>query len=270
MNNKLFYFVLLVTALFASSHAFKIQPKIVNGEEISKRGQFPYHVHLSIEVNSTVRACGGTLICNEWIVTSANCVNKADIIIAQLGVWNLDNVMDRQIVDVIKNENVHIHPGYIDTLQLWNDIALVKLGNAVQLNEFVQPIEFPSTCESNENRDVIAIGHGSTKHNNRLSNVLRYAPMTTISQDECIILIFPFLANTNRKSVLCAISSKGSSTCYNDTGSPIVTSDGKVFIGFSNFIPQLGCDSGLPQAFTSIVPYMQWISLVSGLELTKC
>lgn len=43
-----------------------------------------------------------------------------------------------------------------------------------------------------------------------------------------------------------------------------------VYIGIASAIPEVGCESGLPQAFTKVFSYQNWIADVTGLDLPHC
>lgn len=42
------------------------------------------------------------------------------------------------------------------------------------------------------------------------------------------------------------------------------------FIGIASFISGDGCENGLPQAFTKVFNYQNWIADATGLDLPHC
>lgn len=102
-----FLFILLqiVCLRTAINVAFDLQPRIINGDP-ARTGQFPYFASFVITRQRFLMDCGATLISNEWLLTAAHCLDKADSLVARLGTSNLN----------------HIYPFYIARM-FWNDIG---------------------------------------------------------------------------------------------------------------------------------------------------
>lgn len=82
---RIFYKILVAFACITIQNAFKIQPRIINGDT-AVEGQFPYYVHLKIETgNRRSGQCGGVLVNDEWILTAGHCLNLASNVLALLG-----------------------------------------------------------------------------------------------------------------------------------------------------------------------------------------
>lgn len=82
---RIFYKILVAFACITIQTAFKIQPRILNGDT-AVEGQFPYHVFLKIETgNRRSGQCGGVLVNDEWILTAGHCLTKASNVLALLG-----------------------------------------------------------------------------------------------------------------------------------------------------------------------------------------
>lgn len=116
------------------SHAFTIQPKIINGS-LSNPQLFPFFVRL----DSDAGTCGGSLLndkyfilhsfycnnieliwknsCFRWILTAAHCLVEAQNLNILIG-FNAEG--DYQ--SSMKPQNLYIHPDYIED-SVANDIG---------------------------------------------------------------------------------------------------------------------------------------------------
>lgn len=151
-----------------------------------------------------------------------------------------------------------------DNFVLESDIALMKLPKPVELSDTIKPV--PIACLSTNGMDVIVIGNGLTKDNDRtIAPILQYTELKTISMMSCL-KSFPFLIF--RQSVICAKGEEHRSACRGDSGGPLVTPD-KSLIGLTSFGSVWGCEAGGTQVFTRISKYQTWIKEMTGVECKK-
>lgn len=259
--------VLLLTVLLAASNvsAFKIEPRIANGHT-SDPNQFPYHALLAIGNNNEVfQTCGGTLIDSKWILTAAHCLENADEVAVYLGASKITNFLEtKRATSTTFPRSFHIHPNY--SLQsVEHDIALIKLIDPIALNASIQPAKLPQTCDLREDMDVIAIGNGNTK-NEMLSETLQYAEMKVISTEVCKEMYDLEYG----RGVICVQGDNKESICDKDDGSALIRKSDNAVIGVANLYHPDGFHHGLPQAFTSIFAYSEWITKITGLKLPEC
>lgn len=136
----------------------------------------------------------------------------------------------------------------------------MKLPKPVELSDVIQPV--PIACSSTNDMDVVVIGNGLRKNNDRtIAPILQYTELKTISMMSCL-KSFPFLIF--RKSVVCAKGEGHKSACRGDSGGPLVTPN-KSLIGLTSFGSPKGCEAGSTQVFTRISQYQDWIKEMTGV-----
>lgn len=118
---------LAVLAFVAISHAYTIQPRIVDGEK-AKSGQFPYYAFLDVKLNEPGKgsACGASLINDEWVVTAAHCLKDARSVDVHLGEYQLNNRKPEHKAFKVKLNDFYPHPEYKHNMAL-NDIGKCKI-----------------------------------------------------------------------------------------------------------------------------------------------
>lgn len=94
--------IFLLSAIFAHSHGFKLQPKIVNGVE-SDPEDFPFFVRIT----DATGICSASLISDRWILTAAHCLVNTTKLAVQYGIRS-DSTY--QVTMQIKESNIHIYP----------------------------------------------------------------------------------------------------------------------------------------------------------------
>ncbi|EDW54298.1 GM18057 [Drosophila sechellia] len=66
--------------------------------------------------------------------------------------------------------------------------------------------------------------------------------------------------------VICSSTPGGKSTCAGDSGGPLVLHDGSKLVGVTSFVAANGCTSGLPDGFTRVTSYLDWIRDHTGIS----
>lgn len=260
--------VLLLISLVSSGVPFhnlplfrNINTRIVNGFQ-AEPGQFPHQVLLSITIPSGRAVCGGSLLNNEWVITAAHCAVSAIEFEVSLGAQSYNNPSEAgRVID--KTSTKVVHPQY-SAYTATNDLALIKLSRKIDFTDRIKPALLPISNESFEGQEVIASGWGLKNTGDvTVASELQWAPMHIISYADCVKI---YSAQIVRDSTICAQGNKKESVCNGDSGGPLVLkSDNRTLIGVTSFGSSTGCNMGIPQGFSRITSYIEWIKETTGM-----
>ncbi|XP_071557841.1 chymotrypsin-1-like [Temnothorax nylanderi] len=210
-------------------------------------GKFPYQVSLRYDDK---HYCGGSILNNRNILTTARCVAKYSHVLYKLKAHVGTNFLNES-GDVYDIESVSIPEDYYITR--WYTIALVHLKTPINYNELVQPINLMTSDENLEGKSCTLSGWG-TKNGDRkvISNNLQEIELRGYSQEKC-----------ERRGVkntqLCTLTREGEGEACNgnhyDTGSPLVANGAQIGI-VVYFFP---CAMGHPNVHTRVLSSIKWI-----------
>uniref|UniRef100_A0A7G3B183 Putative trypsin-like serine protease n=1 Tax=Lutzomyia longipalpis TaxID=7200 RepID=A0A7G3B183_LUTLO len=221
------------------------------GGQAAFAGQFP-HV-ASVRNTANVHVCGGFIINNRWVVSSALCtVNRTPddtwIIVGALQLSNGGtNVFTSNIIN---------HPDYIN-IGMMNDISLLQTRDSITFSNLVQPLELGSTFIGSGSQATFA-AWGATASTGPLISILQWQPMMTIGNQECEWQM-PSMPIFNNN--ICAITHVGRGMCRGNLGSAVFI--GNNAIGTHSWSPG-GCASGFPEVFSRISSHREWILSHAG------
>ncbi|XP_028895834.2 serine protease easter isoform X1 [Zeugodacus cucurbitae] len=230
--------------------------------------------------------CGGSLISSRYIVTASHCVNgKAlpnDWLISavRLGEWDTTTNPDCE-VDVrgekdcapmhidVPVENAIPHPRYDpNSMNQVNDIALLRLKNAVTFTDFIRPICLPlnNNLRTATFDDIImdVAGWGKTESKSS-SNVKLKAELVGVPLENCRHVYRP-QSILLEATQMCAGGKKGVDSCRGDSGGPLIglgtTGRGRTYyflIGIVSFGPASCGLEGWPGVYTRVGHFVDWI-----------
>ncbi|KAJ6642534.1 Chymotrypsin-1 [Pseudolycoriella hygida] len=234
---------------FAFTFAFdKMQLRVVGGNDASIE-DFPYQASLR---SSNRYLCGGSIISNYCILTAAHCVYGGPIDNFTVVVGTSQLTEGGQVYDV---GQTFYHTDYISK-SLINDIAVLLVTSPITFGPSVQPISLSSTNPPT-GVSLVLTGWGLTSFPGTASDMLQEITLTSFDLATCA----QKLKRLNPVTVgnVCTISPVDHGSCQGDSGGPLVEKVNGVYSQVGIVSWGLPCAKGLPDVFTSVAYYRDWI-----------
>ncbi|KAK5641904.1 hypothetical protein RI129_010451 [Pyrocoelia pectoralis] len=220
--------ILLATIYFAAlvEGGTILHGRIIGGSEADIK-DYPYQVSLQMLDR---HSCGGSILTKNKVLSAAHCNQGTKY---NYSIRAGSSVRDAGGV-VIKIESLHSHPEY-DARHTNNDIAIATLSNALEFGIGIQPIKLiePGAMVIDGTRGN-ATGWGRTSDNGPLSEHLKVATFSKISDDLCHE---SYSIGFNESTMMCFGGKIGEDTCSSDSGGPLVVNEGeeKIQVGIVSF-----------------------------------
>ncbi|XP_071977960.1 serine protease 33-like [Engystomops pustulosus] len=240
--------------------------RIVGGTDAAI-GTWPWQV---VVQSDNYDSCGGTLISDSWVLTSAHCFQMPPNLSANkiyLGVNQLSD-MERSGTVIRRPKKIIIHPSYKDEGSS-GDIALVEMERPVDFTPMLFPVCLPShSVNVPEGTLCWATGWGYIKHKVPLPNpkTLQEVQVALIRSQTCESLYQKSLGydpngRLIQEDMLCAGYIDGQrDTCQGDSGGPLVCNVEGTWMQMGVISWGLGCaEPSHPGVYTSVQYYLSWI-----------
>ncbi|CAB3382296.1 Hypothetical predicted protein [Cloeon dipterum] len=249
-------------------------------EPTATLGQFPWMAFL---VSDYGDVSSGSLISDQWILTSAyycSMINMSSII---LGIIDYTYVMDFiNYPTIIGNINYtcYVHELY-NPYNVTNEhnIALIKMLQPVTFTVNIMPIQLPSVNEATKDFTNVLMTVGGfmsvstcydyEKERSSINFNLKYKELKGVSYTECSAVLSAIFDITLPESAICTgnISFK---LCGSVQGAPLFYKNQNgswVIAGIMASSPYYYCYDDYPTVFTRVSYNLDWISSTTGIAL---
>ena len=207
-------------------------------------------------------ACGGSLISDKHVLTSAWCAFANGQRYVHLGDTILGNDKDVNFNKTVEVTNKYIHPNYVDVDPFnENNIAILELAEPVALDQYgnLKPVCLPAQGADFAGYTATVTGWGEAEEIGISNSWLHEVQVTVF--DDCLIT----------PSELCAGAEQGSEApCLRDDGGPLVVGDPNVNNNGLTLIGIVGyTDCSSVQTYTKVSMFIDWINEIID-DSTKC
>uniref|UniRef100_F6ZPY1 Chymotrypsin C n=1 Tax=Equus caballus TaxID=9796 RepID=F6ZPY1_HORSE len=236
--------------------------RVVGGETVSPHS-WPWQVSLQYLRDDTWRhTCGGTLITDRHVLTAAHCISNLTYRVG-LGKHNLA-VEDEEGSVFVGVDTIFVHEGW-SSLLLWNDIAIIKLAEPVELSDTIKVANLP---EKNivlpKDYPCYVTGWGRLLTGGPLPDELQKGLQPIVPHATCAR--FDYWGFLVRRTMVCAGGDGIVSSCNGDSGGPLncpaENEEGSWEVhGIVSFGSSEGCNVvKKPSVYTRVSAYIDWIN----------
>ncbi|XP_060784676.1 granzyme B-like isoform X2 [Neoarius graeffei] len=215
---------------------------------------------VSVQINRA-HVCGGMLIKEDYVLTTAHCVDAFtgnDKLEVVLGAHNITQKEPQQ-------QRIHVqkyikYPCYKKNKRP-DDIMLLKLKTAAKLNNAVKVLDLPKKNENIPARQKCSIaGWGKTSQNSSWSSVLQEVTLVVQFNFECKKIWNDTFDNP---SMICTVPDGKKAFCQGDSGSPLIC--GNAAEGIAAYTFRENClNRKYPEVYMKISYFNSWIKQVIG------
>jgi len=244
------------------------QERIVGGHEAGEN-EWPWQVALFID---DAWFCGGSLITDEYVMTAAHCADGASYFNILAGAHNVRASSEPHRVEITSYEGF-THPGW-DPNTLENDIALVRLPEKIEFNDYIRPACLPPSEDENNGyvgELTTPVGWGKNSDNaGGITPTLQMVSDLPVIDNPTCNSVYGIIYD----GIMCIDSSDGKGVCNGDSGGSLnMRQEGEdnkwTQVGVASFVSSNGCESGDPHGFTRVAYFGQWIESETGLKMTR-
>ncbi|XP_063588814.1 trypsin alpha-3-like [Penaeus indicus] len=228
------------------------EARIVGGQR-SDWGEFPMMVAVLTRplFGTSELICGGTIINDNHVLTSASCVMDHTALGLKVMAAGLDLLGSAGYEEFKNIQHVFIHESY-DNITKANDIAILRTShNFVFVTGLIDPAVLPEDdLEPASGSFASVAGWGMDKYEGSTTQEQRTVNGTYLNSSECAAIFGQ--AITPEKS--CFQGDVGAGVCDGDEGGPILVDGVQVALVSQN----VGCQA-YPAIVTRLGPFLEWI-----------
>ncbi|XP_073697638.1 tryptase-like [Garra rufa] len=246
--------------------------RIVGGNNATV-GSWPWQVSIHIIGRDGGHICGGTLITKDWVLSAAHCfqeIRAPDMykmyfgLLKQSSSNHCENRTPRRIL---------IHSKY-NSATFDNDIALIELKSSVTFLYNISPVCLAAAHSSfDAGTESWVTGWGFLQYSKyhddkKLSDTLQEVMVPVVNNSDCENAYKNITSITD--NMICAglLNQEGKDACQCDSGGPMVSSNG--FLWIQSGIVSFGKGCGEPKypgVYTRVSQYQKWIESSIGTNL---
>ncbi|XP_021085598.1 putative inactive serine protease 43 [Mesocricetus auratus] len=222
--------------------------------------KWPWQVSLQ---SRNQHICGGSLIHRQWVLTAAHCIYDQEEYAVMLG----DNTLNPESGNgtLIPVKDI-IYPSSFDLQTMRSDIALALLASPVNYSSFIQPVCLPRKPFQVKNGTLCWV----TGWSHQSENDTVFAPVLLQEAQESILLrkhcnqLLQTQLKTREalvmKGMICGLHDSGQSSCWGDSGSPLVCESDNTWIQVGIVSWGISCGGNtVPSVYTDIAEYNEWV-----------
>jgi len=228
----------------------------------AKEGEFKYQAMLYSLYKPENPQCGGAII-NEWFVlSSAACTNyyvgKLDKLVAYFGTISVYKKQQKREIAEIKI------PREFDKSENHHDIALVRVTKKIEYSTNVQPINLPTNADVYEGT-LVSSGFGIRNHPQHImesihrADNLHYHETSIVPMDQCQEIyeesrFYGYSKRNIGNDFICTKNVEGFTFDYGDIGNPLVANN--VLYGIASWTAG---PKEYPNVYTKVFSHKRWI-----------